>query len=706
MSMTHVLPIRLTTPIAAIPGVRDDREANAFAHLGLRSVADLIRHLPLRYEQELAEGTIAAAETAIGPQGANIAVRGQIGRVRVVKRRRFRIEASLEDDTGTLQLTWFNTPWLRGRLHPGMTIRVQGRATRVDSKLQMTNPGWERLDQDDDNPAPARQARLRPVYPASDDLASVRIETVIDGMLDEALTQLDDHLHEAYRQQAALPTLAEAYRMMHRPQSDQDILTGRRRLALDELLLLQLGVMIKRHHRRQRLHAIALKHNQAIDAHITERIPFQLTDGQRHVIDRIVTDLQQPIPMNRLLQGDVGAGKTVVAVYAMLVAVASGHQAALMAPTELLAEQHLTSIRRLLSGGRASVELLTGSLKAVERDDICRRLAQGQVDLVVGTHALLTGDVQFPSLALVVIDEQHRFGVHQRATMRAKTADPDCIPHTLVMTATPIPRTLSLTIFGDLDISTITGMPPGRVPVITRHVTADKAREVYDYMATRIDAGEQAYVVVPVIDESESGLTDVHSHLKWLEQGPLARRRIAALHGRLKRDEREAVMERFVAGQIDVLVATTVIEVGIDVPNASMIVIEHADRFGLAQLHQLRGRVNRSTRQALCVLVSEPPTPEAQNRIDAIVASDNGFDIAERDLEIRGPGVLFGARQSGLAPFRVAQLPRDMDLLGMARRDAEAWIDQNPTLAGQRDALLKRRLLKAHGEALGLGDVG
>ncbi|MHC4992210.1 MAG: ATP-dependent DNA helicase RecG, partial [Planctomycetota bacterium] len=530
-------------------------------------------------------------------------------------------------------------------------------------------------------------------------------EQAVEAVLDEALRQLPDHLHDDYRRERALPELAEAYRMMHRPADADEPAQGRRRLAFDELLLLQLGVMLKRRHRRLTLKAPALKHSNAIDAHIVARFPFALTESQRAVIDEIAGDLQDATPMNRLLQGDVGAGKTVVALYGMLMAVASGHQAALMAPTELLAEQHGVSITRMLTGARVTIETLTGSMTAAQRVAILERLEEGAIDILIGTHALLTQTVQFKSLALSVIDEQHRFGVHQRATLRTKGTDDRSVPHTLVMTATPIPRTLSLTVFGDLDVSTIRGLPPGRKPVRTEVRDLGAAEEVYPEVARRLADGEQAYIVVPVIDESDLGLKDVHSHLEWLETGPLHGLRLAAMHGRLNRAEREQVMDRFRAGDVDALVATTVIEVGVDVPNASIMVIEHAERFGLAQLHQLRGRIGRSTRASRCIMLAETSTKESEARLDAVAGSGDGFVIAEKDLEIRGPGELFGARQSGIAPFRVVELPRDLELLQMARRDARDWIAENPTLAGDRDALLKQRLLKAHGKALGLGDV-
>ncbi len=699
--------ISLTTNIAELRGV-GDRRAAAFRRLGIRCVADLLLHLPLRYEHELPEQSIDLINQAVPPEhGAdrNLAVRGEVLTTRSRgSGRKGRFEATLHDGTGTILLTWFNAPWMREKLHPGATIRAWGRAKRWGDYVQMTNPKWEMYEEE--SPPEGRGERYRPVYPGHEELPSATIEKAVDEILTPALEKLEDHLHADYRKGAALPPLRDAYRMVHRPEDEEEIRAGRRRLAFDELLLLQLGVMLKRRHRRETLRAPALKHHEGMDQHIRTRFPFPLTDAQNAVITDLVADLTRQEPMNRLVQGDVGAGKTVIAVYAMLMAVASDHQAALMAPTALLAEQHLLSIRRMLEGSRVRIGLLTAATKGAARQELLQDLAEGRIDLLIGTHALLTEQVAFRSLGVVVIDEQHRFGVHQRATIRAKSGDPRSAPHVLVMTATPIPRTLSLTVFGDLDTSSIRSLPPGRQPILTRHVLPEKAPDVYRYVARRIAQGEQAYIVVPVIEESAAGLKDVESHHRHLAQGQLSQARLAVLHGRIGRDEREAVMERFRAGSIDALVATSVIEVGVDVPNATMMVIEHAERFGLAQLHQLRGRVGRGTKKSLCVLIAEPTTEEGGARIDALVSTADGFAIAEKDLAIRGPGELFGARQAGVAPFRVADLPRDLELLRMARRDAEAWVRENPRLLGERDALLKKRLLKAHGKALGLGDVG
>jgi len=706
--------ISLTTPIADLPGVGPARAA-AFRALGIRCVADLIQHFPHRYERELGEHTIDSASTAVTPihgAAANLAVRGEVLNTRLRPGKRGRFEAQLFDGTGTVLLTWFNSPYLRHKIHPGSHLRAWGKAQRFGDTLQLVNPRWEFVKVADE--AIRQGERLRPIYPGSEDLTTALIESVISRALAPALALLDDHLADAYRTERKLPSLAEAYRLVHAPKDEDDVTYARRRLAYDELLLLQLGVMLKRRQRRDRFRALALKRTKQIDERIRARFPFELTVSQRVVIEQIARDLQRDIPMNRLLQGDVGSGKTVVALYAMLMAVASKHQACLMAPTELLAEQHFSTITHMLRDSRVTIDLLTGSLSAARRKSIAARLASGEIDLIIGTHAIITGSVKFHSLAVAVIDEQHRFGVHQRAVLRAKSDDPALAAHTLVMTATPIPRTLSLTIFGDLDVSTIEGLPPGRMPIATRVVSETQTDTVYDYIARRLrksgsggGGGEQAYIVVPVIDETDSGLKDVHSHLDRLAKGPFHDLRLAAMHARLKHDERDAIMTRFREGKIDALIATTVIEVGVDVPNASIMVIEHADRFGLAQLHQLRGRVGRAPgkRKSLCVLIGDPTNPDAIARLEAVRSTTDGFKIAEKDFEIRGPGELFGTKQSGLPPFRSAEFPRDVKLLAMARRDAEQWIDASPALDRPDEALLRKRLLKQYGQSLGLGDV-
>ena len=704
--------IGLTTTVDRLPGIAPTR-AHALAALGLTNLGKLIAHLPMRHE-------VQAGEAKIGElvPGQVVSARGDVTATRPSGfGKRPRLEAVLMDETGRLDLVWFNQMYLRDKIQAGARLRVQGELRQRGNMMQIANPRWELLPLDGEEP-PTRESRIRPVYPASERIKSWEIEAAIAGVLDIALPLIEEHLPESFRRERNLPGLAEAYRMLHKPATEDEIGEGRRRLAFDELLMMQLGVFLKRAHLRETLRAPKLDHSAEMDKRIRSRFPFSLTPAQEKVVGEIVRDLTSTVPTNRLIQGDVGSGKTVVALYAMLLAVASGHQAALMAPTEILAEQHYASISRALEGSRVRVALLTGAVVGPERESLVGRLQRGEVDLVVGTHALVTERVAFRSLAVAVIDEQHRFGVEQRAMLRVKGSDGAggaaiaSTPHVLVMTATPIPRTLGITLFGDLDISTIDALPPGRVPIETRVVAPDERAGAYAFVRARLEAGEQAYVVVPTIEgtdgreEGESGLAGVRSLMKELESGPLKDRRLAALHGRLRRDTRENVMERFRGGRIDCLVATTVIEVGVDVPNATVMVVEHADRFGLAQLHQLRGRVGRGSERSYCLLIGEPTTPDAAERLKALAETTDGFVLAEKDLEIRGPGEVFGSRQSGASPFKVADLMKDRELLAMARRDARGWIEKSPALARAEETTLRRRLFKAYGDALGLGDVG
>ena len=465
--------------------------------------------------------------------------------------------------------------------------------------------------------------------------------------------------------------------------------------------------MMRRAQLRSRTRALPLKLEPKINEHIRSRIPFVLTPEQDRVIGEIVADMSQPFAMNRLLQGDVGSGKTAVAVYAMLLAVAHGFQAALVAPTELLAEQHYAVLGAMLKGSQVRIAFITGSNTSAERRERVAGLATGKFDIAIGTHALLEGGVAFRNLAVAVIDEQHRFGVKQRAAIRQKgQGELPVVPHTLVMTATPIPRTLAITLYGDLDTSVLRGAPPGRTRIITRVVAPEKAPEVYSYLRTRLERGEQAYVVVPAVEESDLGLKDVANHLRYLQEGPWKGLKLAGLHGAMARDERDATMNAFRAGKLQALVATIVIEVGVDVSNASVMVVEHAERFGLAQLHQLRGRVGRGSTQSLCVFLGESTTEDGKQRLDAIGNTDDGFVIAETDLRIRGPGEVFGSRQSGLPPFQIADLATDGELLRVAREDAHAWIEKDPELSAPEVAVLKHKLWITYGKALGLGDVG
>ena len=718
-------PWNLSSPLSALPGVGKAR-AKRFARIDIHTVSDLLRHFPTRYEYQSAESTVDTLTLDTIGQ-----VRGQVSAARWVpamgRGRKGRFEVTLTDDTGTLNLVWFNAAYLREKIHPSQHLRVQGKVKTFNGYPQMVNPRWETIDDGHhdappDNPPADHQDRYRPIYPATEDLPSRVIETLIQQIIDDALPQVTDPLPDILRTHHAMLPLAGAIRAAHFPEDPDQAKAARRRLAYNELILLQLGIAMKRAYVRRRQVAPALAHSPAIHEHICQRFPFELTPAQDKVIQEIAADLTQTRPMNRLLQGDVGAGKTVVALYALLMAVANRQQGALMAPTELLAEQHFSSISRMLQGTNVRIGLLTGgqsSSKSAQRKEILARIAHGDYDIVIGTHTLITEAVQFKELAVAVIDEQHRFGVMQRAGFRkgASRLEKDDagrtrVPHHLVMTATPIPRTLSLTIFGDLDVSTITGLPPGRTPIVNRLVGQDKADDVYTYMGERVGDGQQAYVVVPTIDdtgqETSKQLKNVKDHAEHLQEkfGPSVR--VEAVHGRLKRDSRERIMQRFRTGKTHVLVATTVIEVGVDVPNATVMVIEHAERFGLAQLHQLRGRIGRGDhgKRSLCVFIAEPTTPEGTQRLEAITATNDGFKVAEMDLEIRGMGEFFGTRQHGLPPLRVATIPDDMDLLQLARRDAQAMIEKDPMLTEASHTLLRRLLMQHYGRAMGLIDVG
>ena len=700
------------TRLRKLPGVGPALDAK-LERLGLRTCADLLRHYPLRYEFESAESGIA--DLPIGGVGS---ARGTVEASRVAGvGRKARFEFVLTDGHENLLCTFFNAAWLRKKISPGMHLRVQGKTKLYRHQRQMVSPLWEIVDDetgpdaDADIADPTEAAagdRFRPVYPATEGLTSTRIEELAEPVLRDLLPALGDPFPDSLRAHHNFPTLRDALRMIHRPADADEAGTARRRLAFNELFLLQLGVALKRAYVREALQAPALEWSEATDRHIADRFPFPMTGAQAAVTRQIAADLQRTEPMNRLLQGDVGAGKTVVALYAMLMAVMSGRQAALMAPTELLAEQHYRSISRMLASdsehSRVRVALVTGS-RPEDRDAVER----GDADLVIGTHALISASTRFRDLAVAVIDEQHRFGVRQRARFRGD--DADAAPHTLVMTATPIPRTLSLTLFGDLDVSVLDELPPGRTPIANRVVGPDKEDAVYDYAAERLERGEQVYVVCPAVEENAGvagpPLRNVSDQADWLAERGWDRFGVERVHGRLSAEERAAAMERFGSGTSKVLVATTVIEVGVDVPAATVMIIEHAERFGLAQLHQLRGRVGRGSSGAkpLCVFMARNQTEDGRRRLDAISGTNDGFRIAEADLEIRGMGEFFGTRQSGLPPLKLARIPDDMDLLQMARRDARAIIEADPRLADPLHADLKTILFQQFGEALGLVDI-
>jgi ATP-dependent DNA helicase RecG len=698
------------SPLTAVAGVGPARAAE-LERFGLRSVDDLLYHLPFRYDDRR-----EIVRTADLRAGESATIELEIRRIdeRRIGRggRRTLLSAIAGDESGAIELVWYNQiRWFRGRLKPGSRWIVHGKVDRgYDFALRIVHPELESAEEAD---AALGRTQILPVYEKPTAMPASAIRRIARAAVDAFAPLAPDVLPPAVRSEARLMPLAQALQTVHRPPADVDLgalATARsaahRSIVFDELFFVQLGLLLRKAE-IAREKGVAFEGPGELAARMISALPFPLTGAQRRVIEEIGVDQRAPHPMHRLLQGDVGSGKTVVAVAAALRAIECGWQAAIMAPTELLAEQHWDTVQRVAGGLGAQLWRLTGDVGAADRRTILPRLAAGEPCLVVGTHALIQEEVQLARLGLAIVDEQHRFGVLQRAALTRRSGA-DASPDVLLMTATPIPRTLALSVYGDLDLSYIDELPPGRQPVVTRIHGVSQRRRAYDLVRREIAAGRQAYVVYPLIEESEaSDLRDATSGLAELEQEVLPGLRIALVHGRMPSAEREATMRAFKAGAYDVLVATTVIEVGIDVPNASVIVIEHAERFGLAQLHQLRGRVGRGRDAAYCVLVADwAQSTEARERLRVMTETRDGLRIAEADLAIRGPGAMLGTRQAGLPDFRVANLLRDVGILREARSAAEAVLARDGGLSRPESAVLARVLEARWAGRLGLARVG
>jgi len=671
-----------------------ERRAEAFARLGVLTVQDLLWHLPHRYLDASAVTPLAQARV-----GEEVACIGKVVDTGVVPTRRgLRIfRAVLRDPSGVLECAWPGQPFLDRTIQVGQTILVAG-TVRFYHGRQLAPREFLVLADDEEDGAPD-SGRILPVYPATEGLSHKMIRGLVDRHLDGLLGLVTDGLPAGLRTELALPPLDEALRAVHRPESVADAERGRRRLAFDELFDLQLMLVRARTLAKRQRSGIAFEVRRELTTALKAALPYQLTDDQKRAIREITADMTAPERMHRLLMGDVGTGKTVVALFAMLLAVENDFQAALMAPTELLAEQHARTLAGLLAPLDIVPELLLGRLPAVEKKAARSRLKQGSARIAIGTHALMQESVAFRRLGLVVIDEQHRFGVEQRAALIGKGAAPDV----LLLSATPIPRSLALTLYGDLDQSRLRERPPGRGAIRTS-VRGEAHRErVMDFVAAECRAGRQAYVVLPIIEESEKA--DLRAATTMAEM--LAARwpdlSVGLVHGRLKAEERDRVMRRFRDGAIQVLVATTVIEVGIDVPNATVMVIEHPERFGLAQLHQLRGRVGRGAGESHCILL---PAGRPGDRLKAFAATTDGFAIAELDLKERGMGDLIGARQSGGIEVRHARLPDDADLLQRARELAGRVLASDPMLQRAANQPMRARALARFPRATELFRVG
>ena len=663
------------TPVRYLKGV-GPKTAERFEKLGILTLSDLLCHYPRRYLDFSKPYSIAEA-----PADTECVVKAEVfakpgGRILPGGRRMERITAG--DDVSSLEITWFNNPYAAQKLELGQEYYLQGIVTGGMLRRQMVNP-QVRTD------AQVKSSPFEAVYPQTEGLTSSAIAKCVRQLLPHA-ELLPDPLPSEMLKKYRLLSKADAVRAIHCPATEEEAFAARRRLIYEELLVLQLGIGRMKNHGAASTGAPMKK---ADASPFWESLSFSPTGAQRRAVEEILTDMSGETSMNRLLQGDVGSGKTLVAAAAIWACIRAGYQAALLAPTEILASQHAENLNRLLSPFGMRVALLTGGMKAAARRTTLAAIRDDEADLIVGTHAILSEGVEFARLGLAVVDEQHRFGVRQRGLLAEKAAN----PHLLVMSATPIPRTLGLLMYGDLDISILDELPPGRKPVKTRCITGKKRADLYGFLDREIDSGRQVYIVCPAIEDAGgSGLNAVKSYYEDIAKAYLPDRRVGLMHGKLKPKEKAEVMDDFKSGRLDALVSTTVIEVGVDVPNATVMVIENAERYGLSALHQLRGRVGRGAAESWCFLVSDNASESVQKRLKFLCSTSDGFAVAQYDLETRGPGDFFGSRQHGLPTLQIADLMNDTRTLHAAQSEAVALLAEDPLLERPEHALLARQV--------------
>lgn len=690
----------LDSPVTVLKGIAES-SASKLAKLGVKTIRDLLYFFPRRHLDYSQRSPIANLEV-----GKEQTVLATVWEARVTKLGTQKgTEVIVGDETGNIRAVWFNQPYLAKNFPTNAQIMLSGKVTEFKNQKVFESPEWELVEDKE----LIHTGRLVPIYPLTQGLYPRQTRSFVKKAIDNWAWQIVDFLPEEIKSRCQLLDLPQAIIQAHYPDNYVMKAEARKRLAFDELFLLQLGVLSKKREWQEGQPGNSFKLNKENIDKFLNALPFTLTQSQQRVLQEIFTDLQKSKPMSRLLQGDVGSGKTVVAIAALLVAADNGYQGALMAPTEILAEQHFRNICQLMSricskreegpnfcqyyglfSRPVSFALLTGSLSEKEKESLHQQIQEGKVDIVIGTHALIQKDVNFSNIGLAVIDEQHRFGVLQRSALRQKGFN----PHILVMTATPIPRTLALTLYGDLDLSVIDEMPPGRQKIKTRWLGPGYRSRAYDFIRRQVTAGQQAFIICPLIEESDS--TEARAAVaeyERLSKEVFPDLRLGLLHGRMSASDKEKVMQSFRNGNLDILVSTPVVEVGIDVPNATVMLVEAADRFGLSQLHQFRGRVGRGEKQSYCLLLAENPSPEGIQRLKAIEETHDGFALAEKDLELRGPGEFFGIRQSGLPDLRMARLS-DTTLLELARSEAISLFQRDSGLELPEHRLLARELAR------------
>ncbi len=695
--------LQLGSPLRHVTTIGQHRAA-LLEKLGIQSAMDLLFFFPRAYEQPAVHVSIASLQ----PHGTYTVI-GEIVELthRITHSGGSVVGILIQDVTAPVRLVFFNQPFRMKDLARGMRIMATGEPKQTGVWMEMRQPRIVTLGPDD----PLPTGKILPIYSLTEGLKQTQLRHMVQTVLEPLADSVPEVLPERLRKALQVMPIAGALREIHQPSDNAALEAARRRFILQEFLVLQLALALRRRELTTDLRAPPLESSAEIDARIVRRFPFRLTSDQEKACREIAADMGRQYPMNRLLQGDVGSGKTVVAQYAMLLAVAHRHQAILMAPTEALARQHHQTLTKSLSASRVRIGLVAGSQTNAERQETLRAASQGEIDILVGTQALLYNPIQFPRLGLVVIDEQHKFGVTQRAMLRGEGLD----PHYLVMSATPIPRTLAMTMLADLDVSTLHDKPPGRGALHT-YLAKDGWRERWwQFVLQRVAEGRQAYVVAPRIgdakqqvedEDSETAVSSVQQLYEELRQGPLQSLRLGLLHGRLPNEDKQAAMDRFVRGETQILVATSVIEVGIDVPNATVMTIFGAEHFGLAQLHQLRGRVMRGSHPGyVCLFTDGNESPDEIERLRVLAETDDGFALAEADFKLRGPGDLMGIRQSGMPPLRIADPFRDHDLCMLARQMALELVDEDPQLASPDLERLRGQVIRRYGQALRLGDV-